>query len=126
MSKRDYPTTRKATAIVKCPHCDHTGSARGLFSHVRMSHPGVIEKPKTATKIMAHPYDIKGMGHVKDRIHRIEKSALKKTDQDWIVVLVIGLIEKIMLENGLLPSKGYKPSAIGSIEPKKKRKYYGE
>jgi hypothetical protein len=26
--------------IVKCPHCSWKGSARGLFGHVRLTHPG--------------------------------------------------------------------------------------
>jgi hypothetical protein len=26
--------------IVKCPHCAWKGSARGLFGHVRLTHPG--------------------------------------------------------------------------------------
>lgn len=31
--------------IVKCPHCKWQGSARGLFTHVRLAHPGISEKP---------------------------------------------------------------------------------
>jgi hypothetical protein len=126
MSKNDYPKTRKATAVVKCPHCSHTGSARGLFTHVRLAHPTISEKPKTSTKITAHPYDINGLGHVKERIHRIEKKTLKKSEYDWLITIATKLLEKIMADNGLLPSKGYKPTAIGSIEPRIKRKYYGE
>ena len=128
MSKNDYPKTRKATAVVKCPHCSHTGSARGLFTHVRLAHPSIAEKPKTSTKITAHPYDIKGLGHVKDTIHRIEKKTLKQGEYDWLVTVAIGLLEKIMESNGIkLPSKVNKPysSAIGQIQ-KPKRKYYGE
>ena len=120
---------RKPAPIVKCPHCSHTGSARGLFTHVRLAHPSIAEKPKIATRITAHPYDIKGLGHVKDTIHRIEKKTLKQGEYDWLITIAIGVIEKLMESNGLkLPSKVEKPysSAIGSIEPKRKRKYYGE
>jgi len=117
MSKNDYPKTRKATAVVKCPHCSHTGSARGLFTHVRLAHPSIAEKPKTSTKITAHPYDIKGLGHVKDTIHRIERKSLKVGEYDWLITIATMLLEKIMIENGItLPSKVEKPI----------RKYYGE
>ena len=127
MSKNNYPKTRKATAVVKCPHCSHTGSARGLFTHVRLSHPSIAEKPKTSTKITAHPYDINGLGHVKDKIHRIEKKTLKQGEYDWLITIARKLLERVMIDNGLiLPSKVNKPysSAIGQIQ-KPKRKYYG-
>ena len=121
---------RKSAPIVKCPHCSHTGSARGLFTHVRLAHPSIAEKPKTSTKITAHPYDVKGLGHVKDRIHRIEQKSLKGGEYDWLVTLAIGVIEKIMESNGLLPSKVNKPipgkvsigSAIGSVMTKEEKK----
>jgi len=128
MSKNDYPKTRKATAVVKCPHCSHTGSARGLFTHVRLAHPSIAEKPKTSTKITAHPYDINGLGHVKDTIHRIERKTLPQSEYDWLIAIAKMLLEKIMIENGItLPSKVGKPysSSIGQIE-KPKRKDYGE
>jgi hypothetical protein len=32
--------------IVKCPHCSWKGSARGLFGHVRLTHPGKEEAVK--------------------------------------------------------------------------------
>ena len=118
---------RKAAPIVKCPHCSHTGSARGLFTHVRLAHPSIAEKPKTSTTITAHPYDVKGLGHVKDRIHRIEQKTLKGGEYDWLVTLAIGVIEKIMESNGLLPSKVNKPYipgkvAIGSVMTKEEKK----
>ena len=128
MSNHDYPNKRKPAMIVKCPHCDWNGSARGLFTHVRLSHPKIAEKPKTATKINAHPYDINGLGHVKEKIHRIEKKALKQGEYDWLINIAVKVLENIMIENGItLPSKVGKPysSAIGQIE-KPKRKYYGE
>jgi hypothetical protein len=36
------PRTKDAAPaqIVKCPHCSWKGSARGLFGHVRLTHPG--------------------------------------------------------------------------------------
>jgi len=123
MSKNNYPESRKATTIVKCPHCNHTGSARGLFTHVRLSHPGIIEKPKTSTRIAVHPYDVRGLGHVKDTIHRIEKKKIKPSEYDWLITLAVGVIEKIMINNGMiLQSKFEKPiqRGIGKIESNKK------
>jgi hypothetical protein len=124
MSSHQYPKTRKATAVVKCPHCSHTGSARGLFTHVRLAHPSIAEKPKVSTKITAHPYDIKGLGHVKDTIHRIEKKTLKQSEYDWLITIATKLLENVMREHGLLPSKVEKPNIVlnGIRERQEKRK----
>lgn len=46
--------TRKPAPIVKCQHCKWVGSARGLFTHVRMAHPNITEKPPTIKR--EHPY----------------------------------------------------------------------
>jgi len=123
MSNHDYPTTRKPTAIVKCPHCSHTGSARGLFTHVRLAHPNIDTKPKTATKITIHPYDIKGMGHVKDTIHRIEKKSKVSKDfsSEFIERFVIECIKQ--LTKNYTPNtleRGYKPMGAINGVPKKK------
>ena len=117
---------RKPTAVVKCPHCSHTGSARGLFQHVRLAHNDITAKPATTTIIKAHPLDVRGLGHVKDKVHRLDKKQLSFLD-GVIVPLATALFVKLM-EEYTLPSKVEKPysSAIGSIEPKRKRKYYGE
>ena len=49
--------TRKPAPIVKCPHCKNwVGSARGLFTHVRMAHPAINTKPPISKN--EHPYDI--------------------------------------------------------------------
>ena len=118
-----YPNSRKPAMVVKCPHCKWEGSARGIYTHVRLSHPTIAEKPKTATKIVAHPYDIKGLGHVKDKIHRLDKA----NHNDWVNLLVVPLaikiFEELLVTNGIkLPSKVGKPyqGAIGSVEYKKK------
>lgn len=118
---------RKSAPIVKCPYCSHTGSSRGLFTHVRLAHPNINAKPKTATKITVHPYDIKGMGHVKETIHRIEtKKKPVKTDwqQEFFIKCVSEVVKHISMHYQLNPintfERGYKP--LGSINgvPKKK------
>ena len=112
---------RKPTAVVKCPHCSHTGSARGLFQHVRLAHNDITAKPATTTIIKAHPLDVRGLGHVKDKVHRLDKKQLSFLD-GVIVPLATALFIKLM-EEYTLPSKVEKPysSAIGSVEPKRKR-----
>ena len=75
-----YPKERKPTAIVKCPHCSHTGSARGLFQHVRLAHNDITAKPATTSIIKAHPLDVRGLGHVKEKVHRLDKKQLSFLD----------------------------------------------
>jgi len=123
-----YPNSRKPAMVVKCPHCKWEGSARGIYTHVRLSHPTIAEKPKTATKIVAHPYDVKGLGYVKDKIHRLDRANTNMWIDLLVVPLAIKLFEELLINNGIkLPSKVGKPysSAIGQI-PKEKRKNYGE
>ena len=114
---------RKSATIVKCPHCSRTMSARGLFTHVRLAHPGITQKPKTSTRIVAHPYDIKGLGRHIETINVIKK---KSPQMDPWVAMLSGLIEKIIVQE----FKKYKipmqsefknsSKAIGSIASKKK------
>ena len=47
----------KPAQIVKCPHCDWKGSARGLFGHVKLSHPGNEGAIRHSTK-RVNPYAI--------------------------------------------------------------------
>ena len=114
---------RKSATIVKCPHCSRTMSARGLFTHVRLAHPGITQKPKTSTRIVAHPYDVKGLGRHIETINVIKK---KSPQMDPWVAMLSGLIEKIIVQE----FKKYKipmqsefknsSKAIGSIASKKK------
>jgi hypothetical protein len=114
---------RKSATIVKCPHCPRTLSARGLFTHVRLSHPGITQKPKTSTRIVAHPYDVKGLGRHIDTINVIKK---KSPQVDPWVTMLSQLIEKIIVQEFAkykIPMQSeFKNShrAIGSIASKKK------
>jgi hypothetical protein len=47
----------KPAQIVKCPHCDWKGSARGLFGHVRLLHPGREAAIRNSTK-RVNPYAV--------------------------------------------------------------------
>ena len=114
---------RKSATIVKCPHCSRTMSARGLFTHVRLAHPGITQKPKTSTRIVAHPYDVKGLGRHIETINVIKK---KSPQMDPWVAMLSGLIEKIIVhefKKYKIPMQSeFKNSskAIGSIASKKK------
>lgn len=128
MANHDYPKTRKASAIVKCPHCSHTGSSRGLFQHVRMSHPTIAEKPATSSFITAHPLDVKGLGAIKSKIHKLETSAQVDWMERLVIPLAIGIFNKIIenMNQKDLQSQFKNLSSIGAIDKKSKRKYYGE
>jgi hypothetical protein len=53
---------------VKCPYCEHKGSARGLFSHIRLMHPKLLEKSRELTReTREHPCD-----DVKNTIKRVK------------------------------------------------------
>jgi hypothetical protein len=118
---------RKSATIVKCPHCPRTMSARGLFTHVRLSHPGIIAKPKTSTRIIVNPYDVKGLGRHIDTINIIKAKKRKEPVIDPWVVVITGVIEKLIaqqfakykipLQSAFINSS----SAIGSIPKKNKR-----
>lgn len=114
---------RKSATIVKCPHCSWTGSARGLFTHVRLGHPGITAKPKTSTRIVANPYDIKGISRHIDTINIIKK---KSPQIDPWVAILSGVIEKLIAKQfakykiPMLSEFKNSNSAIGSIASKKK------
>jgi hypothetical protein len=50
---------RKPAQIVKCPSCNWMGSARGLFSHHRLSHKDNNLISTKAKLIKQHPHAIK-------------------------------------------------------------------
>jgi len=89
--------TRKAAPIVKCPHCTKwIGSARGLFTHVRMAHPGINTKPPISKN--EHPYDIRGGKSTIERVNGgflVHKSPqkvapiTKKEREDFITAAVL-------------------------------------
>ena len=87
---------RKSATIVKCPHCTRTMSARGLFTHVRLSHPGIIAKPKTSTRIIVNPYDVKGLGRHIDTINIIKSKKRKEPVIDPWVTILTGVIAKLI------------------------------
>jgi len=88
-------TTRKPAPIVKCEHCNWKGSARGLFTHVRLSHPGITTKPPTAS--LHHPLDIDkktSIGNVKRKGKRSQLD--KEIDEVAMLALGVAFVVKIL------------------------------
>jgi hypothetical protein len=107
------PKIERASAqIVKCPHCSHTGSSRGLFTHIRLAHPGIESKPPKSVK--THPYAINNtssIGSVETKsIKRKKKqpkgyvSGLSETQEAWIAILTPVVLN---LTLNWLERKGY-------------------
>lgn len=84
----------KPAQIVKCPHCDWKGSARGLFGHVKLSHPGKEGAIKHASK-RVNPYAVS-----KNSSKTIGKASNKPNNalsaQDFGIVLLVGTIVKLI------------------------------
>jgi hypothetical protein len=90
-------TTRKPAPIVKCEHCNWKGSARGLFTHVRLSHPGISTKPPTAT--LEHPLDVDrktSIGNVKRKRKRYQSELEKDVDEVAMLALGLALVVKVL------------------------------
>lgn len=89
------PKLERASApIVKCPHCNHTGSSRGLFTHIRLAHPGIETKPPKSVK--THPYAINNasIGNIESKpVKRKKKqskgyvSGFTQTEEALIAIL---------------------------------------
>ena len=124
--------TRKPAPIVKCQHCKWVGSARGLFTHVRMAHPAINEKPPTITR--EHPYIIGGISGKKattDQLHlfregyKAKKVApiTRKDKEDFITAaIMVPLLIHIFSQpdiKDILTSEGVNPKrlvvALGKI-----------
>lgn len=113
-------TPRTPAPIVKCPHCNHTGSSRGLFTHMRLAHPGIEAKPPKS--VTAHPYAVQqsSVGNVSTKaVKRKKKSAsisgVNDVEQALIAILapvVANLAFNWLESNGWIkrpfPSEGIK------------------
>jgi hypothetical protein len=82
-----YPSEREPAKIAKCPHCKWTGSARGLFSHVRLAHGGKEHSLKIRAE---NPYLIekskpKVLGSVINKKRRVN-------NDDWLETLIVACI----------------------------------
>ena len=85
-----YPTDRAPAKIAKCPHCEWTGSARGLFSHVRLAHGG---KEHSLNIRKENPYLINKSKP------KVLGSVIRKTpisDKEWLEEFVMKCILKVI------------------------------
>jgi hypothetical protein len=83
---KSYPSEREPARVVKCPYCDHKGSARGLFSHIRLSHPNKVEKSRElVSERRSHPCDVKSgkIGNLNRNNRKIRMS-----DDDALITLI--------------------------------------
>jgi hypothetical protein len=99
-----YPKERIPAKKTKCPHCNWIGSARGLFGHVRMKHPGMEQGLNIRAE---NPYVLektKKVGSVNSNIHRI--------DELKVSALIFGISKLIeeykKMNDELFPSGSYK------------------
>lgn len=90
------PTKRKPAQIVQCPYCTHKGSARGLFTHVRLAHPskGYI-KPPISEKVSVHPYACNGDIPSFDSGGKISFDNLTKHEKDLFDMVIKSVMEKV-------------------------------
>ena len=118
--------TRKPAPIVKCQHCKWVGSARGLFTHVRMAHPNITEKPPTIKR--EHPLLSGGVLRTANRVepHRNSKPhyiVSKKEQETFLTMAGLTLAMVYILQDPkigeILSSEGVNPKrllvALGKI-----------
>ena len=110
-----YPKERLPAKQSKCPHCNWIGSSRGLFSHVRLTHPGMEDSLKIRSE---NPYVIKNntVGSVKKKRNRFDtgESAIPKFNLDdaktvlFMTAFVKLLNEYVAMDDNLFPSRSSK------------------
>ena len=83
----------KPAEIVKCPYCEHKGSARGLYSHIRLAHPG-MEKSVTVRRV--NPHSINKAAKVGSIPTKGKKVSNDVTMQDVGLALLVGTIFKLI------------------------------
>lgn len=88
-----YPTERAPAKLTKCPHCKWTGSARGIFSHVRLAHSG---KEHALNIRKENPYVIekskpKVLGGIISKTHRLDEN---KELEKFIGLIVIKVMQE--------------------------------
>lgn len=83
---------RAPAQTVKCPHCDHTGSARGLFTHIRLAHPGIASKPPISRN--EHPYAI-GSSVAKALDKKAPKTQKQSVEEVLITTISMAVLKGI-------------------------------
>ena len=112
-------SSRKPAPIVSCEYCKWKGSARGLFTHVRLSHPGIEKKPPVSKLVhpLSESQSISGT-NTKRKRKRYGESSI---DGDTMSLLfIVGIIAKIIealppREQKTLQREGINPSYVRSL-----------
>ena len=117
MAKRIYShgsSERKPAVTVKCKYCDWTGSSRGLFTHVRLGHPGISKKPESTQRHEYHPQSINLENRVKERIGALKKKYAKpkETTEEIIIRMVATAINQVLENQYKTLERGNKPYLI--------------
>jgi hypothetical protein len=119
-------SSRKPAPIVSCEYCKWKGSARGLFTHVRLSHPGIETKPPVAK--LVHPLSdrqsISGTSIKRPRKRyssEIEKEVIDVTLTTLGIMFAIKVLQSLTPnQKHILQSEGINPSkvvtALGKIQ----------
>jgi len=81
---------RAPAQIVKCPYCDHTGSARGLFTHIRLAHPGIASKPPISRN--EHPYAL-GTTVVKALDKKVPKTPKQSVEEILVTTITMAVLK---------------------------------
>jgi len=90
-------TSRKPAPIVRCQHCNWKGSARGLFTHVRLSHPAISEKPPIA--VLKHPLDIDtktSIGNSKPKRKHYTSTLNDTSETITLLAISLSLVMKVL------------------------------
>ena len=105
MPKKDHKTERKAAPLVKCPYCDHQGSSRGLFTHVRLAHQGKTI-PKT-NEWKQHPYAVSKKPTLTEKMEIIKNRPKFKTTEEFFLQLLIEVGNNLIAQTNRKGRIGY-------------------
>ena len=96
--KKPSNSDRKPAEKVKCPYCEHVGSARGLFSHVRLAHQG--KSVNTRKEWLKNPYSVEKQAPKKrERLeHRIGAKYAKNSQEELFVDIIVKVANNLLEE----------------------------
>jgi hypothetical protein len=112
-------SSRKPAPIVSCEYCNWKGSARGLFTHVRLSHPGIDKKPPIAQ--LVHPLDnSRSISGTKVKRKRKRYGESNEAEGTALMLLAVGIIVKMIealppTSKKILQSEGINSSYVRKL-----------
>jgi pantothenate kinase type III len=114
MAKRLYNDgeERKPAVTVKCKYCNWTGSSRGLFTHVRLGHPGISKKPESTQRHEYHPLSVENRVNEKLIVFKEKYGKRKETTEEIIIRMVATAINQALENQYKTLERGNKPYLI--------------